>query len=302
LIRCALANGYYYDEVGRSTNRRNSTQSENPANYVGWTTTPFNIVDAEASAANRDRLTTRATLEKRTTDSQALVWQGKWLSDAIVTTYGWRKDVAKSWAFDMSPDIAEFPDDRGSVNFSPDYYKLPDENQRVDVTSRSYGVVGHLFDLPYIKGATEKLPFDVSVYYNRSTNFKPDASRVGIYGEQLASPSGKTVDRGVMVATRDGRYSVRVNRYETYNFNASSTNQRAVDRSWMTPRVNTERLRLQHHLWLRRQARQPAADADVFGSTSGATPCITTSHVQRRRTSRTSPVVSPYGAWWLIRP
>src|SRR5690606_38770811 len=67
-------NGFY--PVGSP--ERASTQAENPANYVGWTTTQLNIVDAETSSANRDRLTTRATLTKATTESQVLVWQGKW--------------------------------------------------------------------------------------------------------------------------------------------------------------------------------------------------------------------------------
>src|SRR5690606_11290955 len=35
-----------------------SFQSENPANYVGWTNFPLNITDSEAAPGNRDLLTT----------------------------------------------------------------------------------------------------------------------------------------------------------------------------------------------------------------------------------------------------
>jgi len=213
---------------------RNSTQSENPANYVGWSTRQLDIVDAEASAANRDRLTTRATLDKATTESLALVWQGKWLQDSLVTTFGWRKDVADSWAFDMSPNDFPATQNRGAVNLSPDYYKLPANGQSVEVESKSYSIVMHLSDLPFLRKAAETLPVAVSLYYNKSTNFKPDSSRVDIYGEQLAAPAGKTEDIGVRFETKDGRFGLRVNHYETSNSNASSTQINAASiGNWM---------------------------------------------------------------------
>ncbi len=211
-----------------------STQAENPANYVGWTTTQLNLVDANASSANRDRLTTRATLDKATTSSQALVWQGKMLNNAIVGTYGWRKDIAKSWAFDMSPNDFSPSDDRGAVDLSDSYYKLPTTGNRAEVQSRSYSVVAHIGDLPLLDKMMDRVPFDLSFYYSQSTNFKPDASRVDIYGEAHPAPSGKTIDRGVRIETKDGKYSLRVNRYVTSNQNATSTqiNAAAIG-SWM---------------------------------------------------------------------
>jgi len=213
---------------------RNSTQSENPANYVGWTNRQLDIVDAETSDANRDRLTTRATLTKASTESQALVWQGKWLENSLVTTFGWRKDIADSWAFDMSPSDFPVTQNRGAVNLDPSYYKLPDEGQSVEVESKSYSIVAHLSDLPFLRKLNERLPVNVSVYYNKSTNFKPDSSRVDIYGEQLPAPAGKTEDIGVRLETKDGRFAVRVNHYETSNSNASSTQINAASiGNWM---------------------------------------------------------------------
>ncbi|WP_221032082.1 TonB-dependent receptor plug domain-containing protein [Actomonas aquatica] len=211
-----------------------STEAENPANYVGWTTTNLNIVDANASAANRDRLTTRATLNKATTDSQALVWQGKMLNNAIVGTYGWRKDIAKSWAFDMSPNDFDPSQDRGAVDLSDSYYHLPTNGARAEVQSRSYSIVAHVDDLPVLDRLMDRMPFNLSLYYSQSTNFKPDSSRVDIYGESHPAPSGKTVDRGVRIETKDGKYSLRVNRYVTSNYNATSTqiNAAAIG-SWM---------------------------------------------------------------------
>ncbi|KAF0095781.1 MAG: TonB-dependent receptor plug [Puniceicoccaceae bacterium 5H] len=213
-------NGFYIPGNAAS-DAMNSTQSENPANYVGWTTFPLTITDSEESAANRDKLTTSASLRKSVTKSQALVWQGKFLEDSIVGIYGWRKDVNKSWAYDTNTSSSNGV--HGQLDLSPDSYRLPYEYDRVEVESRSYSIVVHLTDLPWLRKATQRVPFDFSVFYNESSNFKPDASRKDIYGEPIPSPAGETTDKGFMISTRDGRYSLRVTRYETEVTNATST-------------------------------------------------------------------------------
>ncbi len=185
------------------------------------------MTDSEAAAGNRDKLTTAASLRKSITTSQVLVWQGKMLDDSIIGTFGWRKDINKSWAHDSSVSAnAKLP----NGNPNPDYkqidfnsYQLPiTPSGRVEVQSRSLSLVAHLMDLPGLKKLTKDLPFEVSLSYNSSTNFKPDASRVDIVGASIPSPSGKTIDRGVQIETRDGRYSLKVNRYVTSVQNATS--------------------------------------------------------------------------------
>jgi len=298
----AWQNGFYLP----GSAERNSTQSENPANYVGWTTTPLNIVDAEASAANRDRLTTRASLTKATTDSQALVWQAKWLDNAIVSTVGWRKDIAKSWAFDMSPNDFPVTQDRGAVNLSPTYYKLPDLGQRVEVQSRSYSIVAHLTDLPFVHRMAERLPVNVSVYYNRSTNFKPDSSRVDIYGEPLPAPAGKTVDQGLMLATKDGRYSLRVNRYETSNANANSTQINAASiGNWMQLTQNFANV-FQYNIrpwgYDATAPGQTGNATDIFnGSTGVWEPMRYNFHLFANRPLQAGEILSADGAW-IVSP
>ncbi len=291
-------NGFY--PVGNPA--RNSTQAENPANYVGWTTTPFNIVDAEASAANRDRLTTRASLDKATTESKVLVWQGKLLDDSIVTTIGWRKDVAKSWAFDMSPNDFPVTQNRGSVNLSPEYYKLPAISQRAEVDSKSYSLVAHVTELPFLRKSLERLPVNISLYYNRSTNFKPDASRVDIYGEALSAPAGKTVDYGVRLETKDGRYSLRVNRYETSNFNANSTQINAASIGhWMAMTQNFANV-FQYNIrpwgYDATAAGQTGSDTDIADGPTGIwEPMRYNFHYFPNRPLLPGDVVSPDGAW-----
>jgi len=225
-------NGFFLDPADQA-----STQSENPANYVGWTTMELEIIDADQSAANRARLTRRATLDKSTVESRALVWQGKWLDNALISTIGWRRDVAKAWNFDMTASDFPILPNRGQMDFSN--YRLPAGNTRLAVESKSYSFVAHLNDLPVLRDALAWLPVNVSVFHNRSQNFKPDASRVGIYGEPLPAPAGKTEDRGLRIETKDGRYSLRVTRYRTSNSNASSAqiNAAAIGQ-WMAHTQN----------------------------------------------------------------
>ncbi|MDQ8204156.1 TonB-dependent receptor plug domain-containing protein [Pelagicoccus sp. SDUM812003] len=255
-------NGFYLPGSGDEL----STQSENPANYVGWTSMPLSIVDVEASAANRDRLTTSAALNKAETESQALILQSKWLDRSIVTTYGWRKDDASSWAFSMTPNDFDAANDRGAMDLSPSSYKLPSVGKEVEVQSRSYGIVAHVTDIPGLREIGQKLPVELSLYYNQSTNFKPDSSRVDLYGLPHPAPSGKTVDKGIRLETRDGRYSLRVNHYETTNSNASSTQINAASiGNWMQLNQNFANVFEYNILPWGYDASQAGSDTDVFG-------------------------------------
>jgi outer membrane receptor protein involved in Fe transport len=208
------------------------TQANNPANYVGWTATPLNITQAN-SAANRDALTTSAALNRANTVSKALVWQGKMLDDSIVATFGWRKDTAKAYGFSRNIGNA------AQLDLSD--YNVPSTlNGNITVSSRSESFVAHLMDLPGLKNLTKDLPFEVSLTYSQSTNFEPLAGRVDVYGEQVAPPSGKTIDRGIVIETRDGKYSLKVNRYVTSESNIT-TNAGAFANDfnwWMGSLVN----------------------------------------------------------------
>ena len=69
----------------------------------------------------------------------------------------------------------------------------------------------------------------MSLFYNRSTDFQPAANRVDLYGEALAPPNGVTKDMGILLETKDGKYSLKINKYENTSINASSS---AIDGSW----------------------------------------------------------------------
>jgi outer membrane receptor protein involved in Fe transport len=196
---------------------RNSTQAENPANYVGWRTFTTTVTDSEAAPGNRDLLTTAARLTKGRVFSRVGVWQGHFWDNAIVGTYGVRHDVAKAWSFSRDSNGAS---GFGQIDLGPTF-RLPDNAQnRIEVTSKSWSVVGHLSRLI---PAAERLPVRVSVFYSKSENFQPAANRVDFYGDPIAAPQGNTTDKGILLETKDGRFSLRVNRYETAASNASSS-------------------------------------------------------------------------------
>lgn len=210
-------NEYYPEGLGGRT----STQSENPANYVGWRSVPFTVTDSEASQANRDALTTSARLNKNRVFSRVAVWQGHLWDNTLVGTYGIRKDVAKGWAFDRN---ANGSPGFGTVDLGPTF-RLPDlARNRIEVTSKSWSIVGHVTQ-PF----QEKLPVRVSVFYNKSENFQPEANRVDIYGDSIAAPEGRTTDRGVLLETRDGKYSLRVNRF---HINTKNQRSSALGGAW----------------------------------------------------------------------
>lgn len=201
-----------------------STQSENPANYVGWVNRPYNVIDANQSAANRDQLTTSAELRRQQVDSKAFVWQGHFWNESIVGTWGIREDVSKSWGVTRNINSPSSNPVSGRLNLDANSYRLPDDyTNRLEVTSRAWTVVAHLNQLPFLDRAMERWPVNVSLFYNDSSNFEALSQRVNFLNETIAPPSGETIDQGVRVETKDGRWSLRVNKYKTTVTNGSST-------------------------------------------------------------------------------
>jgi hypothetical protein len=188
------------------------------------------VTDSEAALGNRQKLATHAALGKSETTSQALTWQGKLLDGALVGTYGWRKDINKTW--DASADLSNTPGDTNYKQINFGALQLPgNPDGRIEVQSRSYSIVAHLGDLPGLKDFASHLPVNISLSYNRSTNFEPDSSRVNVNGDRIAAPSGKTTDRGIVIETRDGKYSLKINRYESLGSNVTDENSAAFGRA-----------------------------------------------------------------------
>ena len=220
-------NGYYPSDSGSYV----ATQSINPANYVGWVNRTVNITNADDSQAARDLLTYTARLTKNQVKSKALVWQGHFWNNFLVATGGIRKDSASGWSTSEDTNIAgtNFTSD-ANLNLTPQVYHFYDDPKaapkglsvgaptHIDVTSKSWSLVAHLTDL-----FPNNLPIRVSGYYARSTNFQPFSNRVDVYGHAIGAPEGKTTEKGVLLETRDNKYSLKIDRYVTESVNQSST-------------------------------------------------------------------------------
>ena len=205
-------NNYY--PVG-STNR-NSTQAENSANYRGWINAPFQITDSEASQTNRDLLTTSGRLRRDKTESEAFVWQAHLFDGGLVGTYGYRKDTASAVELSQNNNTHFSNGNLGFLKWDPSYWTLDGKTMsELEGTSRSYSIVAHLDELPVVKNLAEKLPVRVTLFYNKAENFQPFAGRKDIYGVEIPLPSGETKDLGILLETKDGKYSLKVNKYET---------------------------------------------------------------------------------------
>ncbi|HEX2861682.1 MAG TPA: TonB-dependent receptor plug domain-containing protein [Lacunisphaera sp.] len=183
-----------------------STQSENPANYRGWLTREVSLL-TDSNAANREFLTTGRDWDDRFNEAQAIMWQGKFWDDSIVATAGLRKDevgqTVTRWNRDESTeDPTQIPNQVSNVG--------PFEEE-----SKSWGVVAHFDRLPFIGKWAKRLPVSISATYNKSENFQTGQVFRDYFGQDLPLPAGETKDMGVIVATRDGKYSVRINKFES---------------------------------------------------------------------------------------
>ena len=199
----------YVDPAAEWINPNNgsvSTQSENPSNYGGWATKSVGIWNSD-NPLDKEQLVREAQKIKERIDSKALIWQSYLWDDLLVGTIGWRKDRARSYDAGAEPMRAN-----ETVDFDQEW-EIPDEpNNDVEGETTSYSVVLHSpeFVKNMLPGDTE-----ISLFYNKSSNFQPAAGRVDILGDPLPAPSGETKDYGFVIRAFNNKLSFKVNWYET---------------------------------------------------------------------------------------
>ncbi len=184
-----------------------SVQANNPDNYIGWVDYPIQILSDEQG--NRDQIRTLARRFRTETESQAFVWQGFLWDGAIVPTYGYRTDKSDAFSVDapVTNDAFRVPDPS-----SPDYVFPATPGNTVDESSDSWSVVVHtekFFPNTDLPGNAR-----VSLFYNESSNFKPDATRVDHLNRPLGPPSGDTTDYGFVIEAFNGKVNFKMNKFE----------------------------------------------------------------------------------------
>ncbi|HVU25135.1 MAG TPA: TonB-dependent receptor plug domain-containing protein [Opitutus sp.] len=181
-----------------------STQSENPANYIGWTTQPFKILNADTG--DIAQLYRAGAKRVNRIDSYGFTWQGFFWDDTIVGNFGWRHDRVK-----LSADSAPFVDPLTKV-VDPFNYDAGPVQSVQEADTRSWSVVLHT-----PKFLRNRMPhgLDVSVFYNRGNNFEADTIRKTVNGDTIPNSTGKTDDYGFVISGLDNRVSFKVNWYKT---------------------------------------------------------------------------------------
>jgi outer membrane receptor protein involved in Fe transport len=195
---------------GQTGNTEVTTQSENPANYVGWQQHTVYYYNAD-DPSEFPSLVTNAQRTRYTDSSEGITWQGYLLGGDLVPSLGWRKDRVVNYQSNAYTDpISGFT----SLNF-PD--NLASRTDVVGV-SKTWGGVYH-----FPKALMSKLPGDVtfSVLLDRSENFKPDASRLSLAGLPVPNASGTTTEAGFVITALSDKVSLKVDWFKTIVKNAT---------------------------------------------------------------------------------
>jgi hypothetical protein len=158
--------------------------------------------------ANREYLTTHREWDDRYNKTKAFVWQGKFWDDSIVATAGVRWDT-------VGQTVTRWNRDGTQIDPTQIPYQVSNVGPFEDVKSKSWGAVAHFDSLPFIGKWAKRLPVSISATYNKSENFQTGQVFRDYFGQDLPLPAGETKDMGVIVATRDGKFSARLNKFES---------------------------------------------------------------------------------------
>ncbi len=191
----------YTDQAGVV---QTSEQSQNPANYIGWSQQPVSWRFANKPADFPD-LVNGAARSRFRDISQGLTWQGHLFDGDLVPIFGWRKDVITGYQTNAPRDSTT---GFTSLNYPDDASSRSDSRGE----SKSWGGVYHL-----PKSLVSRLPGEltISLLYNRSDNFKADAQRLSLGGDHLPNAEGQTTEYGVLVTALNEKFTLKVNRFNT---------------------------------------------------------------------------------------
>ncbi len=153
-----------------------------------------------------------ASIDRQDIDSLAVTGQSYFLNNNLIATYGWREDDATSYrgvAGQTANNEVKF-----DTLFVPD---TPTANTKASVFS--WGAVAHMpRDWADNMGGIE-----LSAHYGVSENFVPSPGRISILSQPHDDPAGETTEYGFSIGAFDGKFFLRVNKYETISFNQTDS-------------------------------------------------------------------------------
>ena len=151
------------------------------------------------------------------TKSKSFVWQGRMLNDAIMPLFGWREDdYIREDKGNVTRDSSNYD---VALPWSSDWTYEGSSVVRAKQERRSYGVVLHTDQLLDLFDYDLPAGIKVSMFYNQSSTFRPSELGLDVYGNEIATPSGKTTDYGVLISAFDNKLTLRITDYETVQQN-----------------------------------------------------------------------------------
>jgi hypothetical protein len=214
----------YVDPGAAWTNPFNgsiSTQSANPANYVGWTTGNTGVLSLNGGDAQQ--LVTSAVKTQELISSDVFVWQAYLLDGVLVPTFSLRKDFVDSWSVIAPQNL------NGTYNIGSSSYVIPTEPEsQSSGTIHSYSGVIHTPKSlrKHLWGNT-----DLSLTYNQSSNFEELSGRFDEFGNALPSPTGTTKEYGFAVNTWNGKLTFKANWFKSDILNDTAA---GITNTWVT--------------------------------------------------------------------
>jgi len=172
--------------------------------------------------------------QRMITTSVGAIWNGYLFDGCVVPTVGFRSDKQEFFSSgtpstksgteeEADLDDADWYLPTSKSDCKTDAFDTEHGNRTynsVDGNSTAWGIVVHTPDF-----INKHLPagMELSLFYNHSDNFRPDASRTDLQGAPIESEEGETDDYGFAISALDNRINLKVNWYKTTNKNASFT-------------------------------------------------------------------------------
>lgn len=210
---------YSYTSTVNGSVTTNSIQYENPANYAGWQNESIGYM-SWANPNDRSALVTAGNKSRYQDESQGITWQGYFLGGDLVPSLGWRKDKVT----DYQTNAVTNPT---TGITSLDYPENLASRTDAQGVSKTWGGVYHV-----PKSIMGKLPGDMtlSLFFNKSSNFKPDAARLSLAGLPIPSAQGNTSEYGFTTTALNDKVSLKVDWFKTTvkNANLAGTNGNSI--------------------------------------------------------------------------
>ncbi|WP_414660183.1 TonB-dependent receptor plug domain-containing protein [Horticoccus sp. 23ND18S-11] len=146
------------------------------------------------------RVLNRLVDQREELNSSAVALQSHWLKDYVTTIVGWREDRDEGSSSLTPARLANGNLDESAVTFQPSIA----QGKR----SWTKSVVGRL---------PVRLPGDTELraFWSESGNFTPGGQRRNIWNEEVGSPAAETTEQGVSISTFNGKFFLKVNRFDT---------------------------------------------------------------------------------------